>query len=74
MSVDDMKPGRMVAVGNMLMAAFPLQHEEMWTTGMEGEGGPESRVYCRCGWIAPSVDFSAQVSRFIDHLLELQNA
>ena len=75
MSVDDMKPGRMVAVGDMLMALFPLQHEELWTTGMEGEGGPESRVHCRCGWISPlGLEMSAQVSRFIDHLVELQNA
>ena len=69
-----MKPGTMTAVGDMVMAAFPLQHEEMWTTGiMEGEGGLESRIYCRCGWIAPSVDLSTQESRFIDHLLELQD-
>ena len=65
-----MKPGTMTAVGDMVMAAFPLQHEEMWTTEI---GGVESRVYCRCGWVAPQYEFSAQVSRFIDHLLELQN-
>ncbi len=72
MSVDDMKPGRMVAVGDMLMASFPLQHEEMWTT--EIGDGPVSRVYCRCGYISPSVEMSAQISRFIDHLVELVNA
>jgi hypothetical protein len=65
---DSMKPGTIVAVGDMLAAAFPLQHEEMWTTDMEAEGGFDSRAYCRCGWIAPPVEFAAQVARFIDHL------
>ena len=68
MSVDDMKPGKMVAIGDMLMAAFPLQHEEMWTTDMEDESGPDTRAYCRCGWVASPVEFVTQIAQFIDHL------
>ncbi len=68
-----MKPGTMKVVGEHLMAAFPLQHEEMWTTDMENEGGPSGRAYCRCGWIAAPVEFPAQISGFINHLLELDN-
>ncbi len=68
-----MKPGTMTAIGNMLMASFPIQHEEMWTTDMENEGGSQERAYCRCGWVAGPVEFPAQVSGFINHLLELDN-
>ncbi len=68
-----MKPGTMTAVGDMLVAAFPLQHEEMWTTDLEDRSGPDSRVYCRCGWVAPFDEFGVQIRQFIDHLVGVSN-
>ena len=71
-----MKPGTMRAVGEHLMAAFPLNHELMWT--IDGlavdEKIPGARAYCRCGWVMVP-DETATVSRaqFINHLLELDN-
>ncbi len=71
-----MKPGTMTAVGDMLVAAFPLNHELMWT--IDGiavdEGIVGARAYCRCGWVMVP-DQSAAISRsqFLNHLLELQN-
>ena len=68
-----MKPGTMTAVGDMLVAAFPLSHELMVTT--PNEELQNWRVYCRCGWIAPpALDEIEARARFIDHLLELQDA
>ncbi len=76
MSVDDLKPGRMVAVGDMLMASFPLQHELMWTTGepcIDNEAFTHCRAYCRCGWVCPpDLDESRSRVQFVNHLLELQ--
>ena len=75
MSVDDMKPGRMVAVGDMLMASFPLQHELMWTIdGMAvDEEISAARAYCRCGWVnVPDQSAASSRAQFLNHLLELQ--
>ncbi len=67
-----MKPGTMIAVGDILRASFPLQHELMDTTpNIEHVNW---RVYCRCGWIAPPLLSQIESrARFIDHLLELQD-
>ena len=72
-----MKPGTMTAVGDMVMAAFPLNHELMWTHGKpcpDNEAFPHCRAYCRCGWVAPPyLDQSLSRVQFVNHLLELQN-
>lgn len=72
-AVRRMKQGTMVVVGEMLMASFPIQHEGLWTIGLQHSGGPNARAYCRCGWVAPPGEDEAQVSQFINHLLELQD-